>query len=149
MNRDFNIYPLHVFDKRTYTNRTGNAQLIQAKEDYQYMRSIAARFIRESGNERERIIYTEILDREHTFFNSADPQQIDIETYRLEEIRLDILNRIPEYLAGAFDVLICNQDSMTNQFQAMRLIKNGRQYLKQNAWIELVQVIRRLTALLP
>src|SRR5690606_21163000 len=66
---------------------TAGKRLEQARKDYQETRSEVAALVQESGNDRERNMLRDFINRESTFLGSNNPERISQETEALSRIR--------------------------------------------------------------
>ena len=121
----------------------------QAKAVYAVTKSEIQTLVRESGNDRERHIVSEILAREQTFINSTSPEKIQAATQELDSIRWHILMRTPEFLRGMFNHLSEKRASMNDQIQATQLIENGKRAIQRDDIEALQQINARLWDLMP
>ncbi len=128
---------------------TSSKRLDQAKIAYQEAKSEVQSLIRESGNDRERHIVSEIFAREQTFINSTSPEKIQAATQELDSIRWHILMRTPEFLKGMFAHLTEKRASMNDQIQATQLIENGKRAIQRDDIDALQQINARLWDLMP
>jgi molecular chaperone DnaK len=120
-----------------------------AKATYAEVRGELAILVRESGNDRERHILSEIIAREPTFLSSTNPEKIVQVTEELDAIRWSILSRTPEFLKGMFKHLIERRAAMNDQIQASQLIENGRRAIDREDLDTLRQINSRLWDLMP
>jgi molecular chaperone DnaK len=128
---------------------TCDKRLDQAKADYLETRSEVQELVRESGNDRERHIVSEIFAREQIFLTSSTPEKILAIKKELEAIRSTILMRTPEFLQGMFQHLIQRRASMNDQIQVTQLIDSGRRAVENGDVDTLQQINLRLWDLMP
>jgi molecular chaperone DnaK len=128
---------------------TSGKRLNQALSDYQETKQRTAELVRESGNDRERHLLTEILTREQIFINSTSPEKIQSVTDELEQLRYQILWRTPGFLKGMFAHLVEKRASMNDQIQATQLIENGTRAAEREDLEALRQINGRLWDLMP
>jgi molecular chaperone DnaK len=128
---------------------TSGKRLNQALSDYQETKQRTAELVRESGNDRERHLLTEILTREQIFINSTSPEKIQSVTDELEQLRYQILWRTPGFLKGMFAHLVEKRASMNDQIQATQLIENGTRAAERDDLEALRQINGRLWDLMP
>lgn len=128
---------------------TSSKRLNQVRAAYQEAKSEVAELIRESGNDREKHIISEVLAREQTFINSASPEKIQAVTDELERVRFQILFRTPAFLQTMFAHLMDRRASMNDQIQASQLIENGKRAMERDDIEGLRQVNTRLWDLMP
>ena len=128
---------------------TSGKRLDQAKASYTETKSELQLLVRESGNDRERHIISEIFAREQTFINSTSPEKIQIAIQELEAIRWQILLRTPDFLKGMFTHLSEKRTSMNDQIQATQLIENGKRAIQRDDIEALQQINSRLWELMP
>lgn len=128
---------------------TSSKRLNAAKTDYTDAKSELASLVRESGNDRERHIMSEIIAREPTFLSSTNPEKIQQITAELNSIRWVILARSPEFLKGMFMHLIERRVAMNDQIQATQLIENGKRAADREDLDTLRQINARLWDLMP
>lgn len=128
---------------------TSGKRLDQAKSAYAETKSEIQMLVRESGNDRERHIVSEILAREQTFINSTSPEKIQAATQELDSVRWHILMRTPEFLRGMFNHLSEKRASMNDQIQATQLIENGKRAIQRDDIEALQQINARLWDLMP
>lgn len=128
---------------------TSSKRLDAAKANYAEVKNDVAVLVRESGNDRERHILSEIIAREPTFLSSTNPEKIQQITEELNSIRWTILARSPEFLKGMFMHLIERRAAMNDQIQASQLIENGRRAVDREDLDTLRQINARLWDLMP
>ena len=128
---------------------TSGKRLNQARLDYQEAKQRAGEVVRESGNDRERHLFSELLAREQTFINSTSPDKIQLITDELEQLRYQILWRTPGYLKAMFAHLVEKRASMNDQIQATQLIENGNRAVDREDVEALRQITGRLWDLMP
>jgi molecular chaperone DnaK len=128
---------------------TSGKRLDQAKASYSETKSEIQGLVRESGNDRERHIVSEVLAREQTFINSTSPEKIQAAIAELESVRWQILMRTPEFLRGMFTHLSEKRTSMNDQIQATQLIENGKRAIQREDIEALQQINARLWDLMP
>lgn len=128
---------------------TASKRVDAAKVAYAEAKEAVGALVSESGNDRERHLYREIVAREQTIINSTNPERIETFTGELERVRWNILMRMPDFLVEMFEHLIRNRASMNDQVQAKQLIEVGRNHISNQAWDDLKQVNGRLWDLMP
>lgn len=128
---------------------TSSKRLNQVRAAYQEAKSEVAELIRESGNDREKHIISEVIAREQTFINSTSPEKIQAVTDELEHVRFQILFRTPAFLQTMFAHLIDRRASMNDQIQASQLIENGKRAMERDDIEGLRQINTRLWDLMP
>jgi molecular chaperone DnaK len=128
---------------------TSSKRLDQARAAYLEAKSEVSILVRESGNDRERHLVSEIFAREQTFINSTLPEKIQSATEELGSIRWQILMRTPEFLKGMFVHLTEKRASMNDQIQATQLIENGKRAIQSDDIDALQQINARLWDLMP
>jgi molecular chaperone DnaK len=128
---------------------TSNKRLDKAKVGYLETRSEVQQLVRESGDDRERHIVSEIVAREQSFLTSSTPEKILAVKKELDAIRWQILTRTPEFLQGMFQHLIQRRASMNDQIQATQLIESGRRAIDRDDVDTLRQINGRLWDLMP
>lgn len=128
---------------------TSGKRLGLVKAAYQEARSEVAELVRDSGNDREKHIMSEILAREQTFINSTTPEKIQAVVDELERLRYQILFRMPSFLKGMFLHLVEKRASMNDQIQASQLIDNGKRAIEREDIESLRQITNRLWDLMP
>ena len=128
---------------------TSGKRLNQARLDYQEAKQRAGEVVRESGNDRERHLFSELLAREQTFINSTSPDKIQLITDELEQLRYQILWRTPGFLKAMFAHLVEKRASMNDQIQATQLIENGNRAVDREDVEALRQITGRLWDLMP
>jgi len=128
---------------------TSGKRLDQAKASYADTKSEIQVLVRESGNDRERHIVSEVIAREQTFINSTSPEKIQGAIQELESVRWQILMRTPEFLKGMFNHLSDKRTSMNDQIQATQLIENGKRAIDKDDIEALQQINSRLWDLMP
>jgi molecular chaperone DnaK len=134
---------------RTMFDLTSGKRLEQARRAYQDMKSDCIKAVQESGNDRERNMLKDVLNREQTFINSHVPERIQAETERLRSIELGILARTPSFLRGMFEHLSDRRAAMNDQIQASRLLEVGKRAVAKDDWDEVRTICGRLWDLLP
>jgi molecular chaperone DnaK len=128
---------------------TSSKRLNLVKEAYQGAKSEIANLVKESGNDRDRHIVTEIFAREQSFVNSTNPEKIQSFVDDLERVRWHILMRTPDYLKGMFGHLMDRRASMNDQIQASQLIESGKRAIADDDIDGLQTVNSRLWDLMP
>ena len=128
---------------------TSGKRLNQVKAAYQEAKSELAELVRESGNDREKHVMTEILAREQTFINSTSPEKIQTVVDELERLRYQILFRMPEFLKSMFAHLRDKRASMNDQIQVSQLIESGKRAIDRDDIESLKQINGRLWDLMP
>ncbi len=128
---------------------TAPKRLDAAKVAYAAAKVEVSKIVTESGNDREKHLLREIIAREQTFINSANPERVEAATAELERIRWNILRRMPDFIVGMFEHLVDKRTSMNDQVQAKQLIEAGKKHLATQAWDDLGQVNGRLWDLMP
>jgi molecular chaperone DnaK len=128
---------------------TSSKRLNHAKSLYHEARSEVSQLVRDSGNDRERHILSEIVSREQTFINSTIPEKVQAATAELNRVRWQILFRTPDFLIGMFEHLVERRASMNDQIQGKQLIDGGKRAVAIESWDELRQINSRLWDLMP
>lgn len=128
---------------------TAGKRLEQARRSYTEAKSLCSKLIQESGNDRERNMFKDVLAREQTFINSSVPERIQAEAEQLNTIRFGILFRTPVFLQGMFEHLNEKRAAMNDQIQATRLLDAGRRAVQADQWDEVRTICNRLWDLLP
>lgn len=128
---------------------TSGKRLNQVKAAYQEAKSEVAELVRDSGNDREKHVMSEILAREQTFINSTSPEKIQSVVDELERLRYQILFRTPSFLKSMFAHLMDRRASMNDQIQASQLIENGKRAIERDDIESLRQISNRLWDLMP
>jgi molecular chaperone DnaK len=128
---------------------TAGKRLEQARRSYTEAKSLCSKLIQESGNDRERNMFKDVLAREQTFINSSVPERIQAEAEQLNTIRFGILFRTPVFLQGMFEHLNEKRAAMNDQIQATRLLDAGRRAVQSEQWDEVRTICNRLWDLLP
>ena len=128
---------------------TSGKRLIQMKAKYAEVKSEVQGLVRETGNDRERHLVSEIIAREQAFINSSSPEKIKDATEELESIRWQILLRTPDFLKGMFKYLMDRRTSMNDQIQASQLFENGKRAIERDDFDGLNQINTRLWDLMP
>lgn len=128
---------------------TSGKRLSQVKASYQEAKSEVAELVRDSGNDREKHVMSEILAREQTFINSTSPEKIQAIVGELERLRFQILFRMPSFLKSMFSHLLEKRTSMNDQIQASQLIENGKRAIDRDDVESLQQINNRLWDLMP
>jgi molecular chaperone DnaK len=128
---------------------TAGKRLDQARKEYQDEKSEIATLVHESGNDRERNLLRDVLNREPSFINSNNPEKISAETAGLSQLRWAILMRTPDFLIGMFQHLVSKHPSMNDQIQATQMLDAGKRAISKEDWDEVRVVIGRLWTLVP
>jgi len=128
---------------------TSGKRLHQAKSEYAEAKQEVATLVRESGNDRERHMLSEMLGREASLLSSNSPEKIAAATSALKSIQWNILARTPDFLTGMYGHLVKRRASMNDQLQANTLIEQGKRCLNTGAWDDLRQINSRLWDLMP
>jgi molecular chaperone DnaK len=127
---------------------TASKRLDAAKALYFETKDSAASLVRESGNDREKHELQEILAQEQIFIHSTNPERIESVAEDLQQIKYQILMRMPDFLVGMFEHQVESRTSMNDQVQAKQLIEHGKHLIANEAWDDLRQVSGRLWDLL-
>lgn len=128
---------------------TSGKRLNQVKVAYHAIKSEVAELVRESGNDREKHIMSEVLASEQTFINSTSPEKIQVVIDELERLRFQILFRTPSFLKSMFSHLMDRRASMNDQIQASQLLDNGKRAIERDDIESLRQINGRLWDLMP
>jgi molecular chaperone DnaK len=128
---------------------TAGKRLEQARKDYQEEKGEVANLVHESGNDRERNLLRDVINREPSFINSNNPEKIAAETAGLSQLRWAILMRTPDFLRGMFTHLADKQTSMNDQIQATQMLESGKRAIAREDWDEVRVIIGRLWTLVP
>lgn len=128
---------------------TAGKRIEQARSDYRAAKSYCAELVHQSGNDRERNLLKDVLNREPSFLSSSSPERIAAETSRLDRLRWDILLRTPDFLKSLFSSLQSKRPSMNDQELATQLFDGGLRALERQSWDDLRIIIERLWNLLP
>ncbi len=128
---------------------TSSKRLLQVKAAYIEKRSEVAGLVKESGNDREGHIVSEILAREHIFINSNSPDKIQQVIDELERLEWNILMRTIDFLRGMFSHLVERRASMNDQILASQLIESGKRAAAREDVEELRLISGRLWNLMP
>ena len=128
---------------------TASKRLDAAKAHYTASKAAVAVMVADNGNDRDRHQFREVIAREQTFINSANPERIDAAISELDSINTRILVRLPDFLVGMFEHLVENRPSLNDQLQANELIDAGRRYISSQDWDDLRQINGRLWDLMP
>lgn len=129
---------------------TKNKRTAAAKQVYIETKTACQKLVDEHGNDNERRAFQNIVSQEDTFLNSSTPQRIADKEDELDNIRLQILWRVPEFLQGIFgDLLRNHRTRMNDQQQATQLFELGIQAIKQENWDRLRSIDQQLIQLLP
>jgi molecular chaperone DnaK len=128
---------------------TSGKRLSQMKANYIDVKAEVQEIVRESGNDRENHLVSEILAREQVFINSSSPEKIKEAIDELERVRWKILLRTPDFLKGMFQNLMEKRTSMNDQIQATQLIENGKRAIERGDFEALNQINSRLWDLMP
>jgi molecular chaperone DnaK len=128
---------------------TSSKRLTQIKTQYTEVKNEVQALVRDTGNDRERHLVSEILAREQVFINSSGPEKIKDATDELEAIRWEILARTPDFLKGMFHFLLDKRASMNDQIQATQLFENGKRAVERDDFDGLRQINARLWDLIP
>ena len=128
---------------------TAGKRLDQARKEYQDEKADIATLVHESGNDRERNLLRDVLNREPSFINSNNPEKIAAETAGLARLRWAILMRTPDFLTSMFQHLVSKHPSMNDQIQATQMVEAGKRAISNEDWDEVRVVIGRLWTLVP
>ena len=128
---------------------TASKRLDAAKAHYAATKSEVALRVSEHGDDRDKHQLQEVIAREQTFVNSANPERIDAAVAELSNINMRILVRLPGFLKGMFEHLLEKRASLNDQLQANELIDSGRRYILSEDWDDLRQINGRLWDLMP
>ncbi|MBN3801956.1 Hsp70 family protein [Paraburkholderia sp. Ac-20336] len=128
---------------------TSGKRIELARKEYQDAKSECGQLVSESGNDRERSRFKEIVGREPGFINSSNVEKIQAETAHLLSIQYSILMRTPDFLKGLFSHLNDKRHSMNDQIQATQLAESGKRAIEREDWDNLRQIVGRLWDLLP
>ena len=128
---------------------TSSKRLNLVQAAYQETKSEVAKLVKESGNDRERHLISEVFAREQSFINSTSPEKIQAVVDELDRVRWQILMRTPDFLKGMFSHLMDRRASMNDQIQASQLIDNGKRAIAKDDVEALQQINARLWDLMP
>jgi molecular chaperone DnaK len=128
---------------------TSGKRIDQARAAYGEAKAETAQLVRDSGNDRERHLVTEIMAREQTFIHSTNPEKINAMTAALKSIQWGILARTPDFLVNMFKVLVERRTGMNDQLQVGTLIEQGKSSIESMNWDSLRQINGRLWDLMP
>ncbi len=128
---------------------TSTKRLNQVRAVYAEKKSEVARLVKESGNDRERHVVSEIVAREQSFINSSSPEKIQQVIDELGRLEWAILMRTLDFLNGMFSHLVERRASMNDQIQASQLIDSGRRAAANEDVEELRLINGRLWNLMP
>lgn len=128
---------------------TSSKRLDAARNEYSSLKSDTADLVSDSGNDREKHLFREILAREQIFLNSSNPERIEAAISEIRSLRFVILMRIPDFLIGMFKHLVQSSPSMNDQLQAKQLIEAGKLHIQTEDWDNLRNVTDRLWDLMP
>lgn len=128
---------------------TSSKRLKQVKTAYNEKRSEVAKLVKDSGNDRERHVVSEIIAREQTFINSTSPEKIQQVTDELGRLEWGILMRTPDFLNAMFAHFVERRASMNDQIQASQLIDSGKRAAAREDVEELRLINGRLWDLMP
>jgi molecular chaperone DnaK len=128
---------------------TSSKRIDAAKVAYDTAKADVSNLVSNSGNDREKHQFREIIAREQTFIHSTNPKRIEAVITELSQIRGRILMRMPEFLVGMFEHLIEKRASMNNQVQAKQLFDAGKKHILNRDWDDLKQVNGCLWDLMP
>lgn len=128
---------------------TSTKRLMQVKATYNERRTEVAKLVKDSGNDRERHVVSEIIAREQTFINSISPEKIQQVIDDLGRLEWGILMRTPDFLNAMFSHLVERRASMNDQIQASQLIESGKRAAAREDVEELRQINGRLWDLMP
>ena len=128
---------------------TSTKRLMQVKATYNERRTEVANLVKDSGNDRERHVVSEIIAREQTFINSTSPEKIQQVIDELGRLEWGILMRTPDFLNATFSHLVERRASMNDQIQASQLIESGKRAAAREDVEELRQINGRLWDLMP
>jgi molecular chaperone DnaK len=128
---------------------TSTKRLDAAKARYAEVKDEVVGVVRESGNDRERHVLSEIIAREPSFLSSTNPEKIQQITEELNSVQWGILARTPEFLKGMFAHLVERRASMNDQIQATQLIESGKRAVERQDIDDLRVINSRLWDLMP
>jgi molecular chaperone DnaK len=128
---------------------TGDKRISRLRSEYQTTKEEVTNIVNESGNDIERRQLREIVTREHTFLQSANPKKIEEAINDLHRLEFQILRRKPDFLIGMFRQLTGKSEIFNDQTQARNLIAAGKSHLATEDWSKLDEVICCLFRLLP
>ena len=128
---------------------TSTKRLMQVKAAYNDKRTEVAKLVKDSGNDRERHVVSEIIAREQTFINSTSPEKIQQVIDDLGRLEWGILMRTPDFLNAMFSHLVERRASLNDQIQASQLIESGKRAVAREDVEELRQINGRLWDLMP
>jgi molecular chaperone DnaK len=128
---------------------TASKRLDAAKSTYADVKPAVAMLVQESGNDREKHQLRELIAREQTFIHSTNPERVTAAVHELEQIKYQILMRLPDFQIGMFEHLMEHRASMNDQLQAKQLFEIGKSHIMNQAWDDLKLVNGQLWNLLP
>lgn len=131
-------------------NQLTSGKLIERlKREYLDEKADVTAIVNQSGNDHERRQLAEIVTREHTFMQSANPIKWEEATGQLRRIAFQILRRTPDFLVGWFQHLTSKREMFNDQLQAKNLIDAGKKHIESEDYERLAEVNGRLHNLLP
>mgnify|MGYP000535829723 CR=1 FL=1 len=128
---------------------TSSKRLDAARNEYSSLKSDTADLVSDSGNDREKHLFREIVAREQIFLNSSNPERIEAAISEIRSLRFVILMRKPDFLIAMFKHLVQSSPSMNDQFQAKQLVDTGKLHIQTEDWDNLRNVTDRLWDLMP
>jgi molecular chaperone DnaK len=131
------------------TALTASKRLEEARGRYLSAKESCLSLVDESGNDMERRAYNEVLEQEHIFLESSNPDKIEDKTEALESIRFEIFLRTPAFLVDWFNVLKERRERLNDQAHAKTLIEAGTAAIAAENFDRLREIDFELRALLP
>lgn len=128
---------------------TSTKRLDNARREFEENKQQTAELVAENGNDKEKHLLREILQREQQIIGSNNIDRIESASNELERIKWQILIRLPDFLVAMFEELKDKRSMMNDQIGAKQLFDSGQRYIDIESWDDLRIVNSRLWDLLP
>lgn len=130
-------------------NATKDKRISAARIEYMEIKNKCENMVNENGNDFENKHFKDITSQEHIFLSSSNPIRIQEKKEELNELYLNILWRMPDFLISIFKELSHETQSMNDLTQAKSLVDAGRFAVESENWERLTEINYSLINLLP
>lgn len=128
---------------------TKDKRLAQARTNYFEQKERCQNVTAADGTDEEKQMFAEIVGQEPIFLNSTNHLKIEERSELLNQLRLRILWRTPEFLLNTFSWFENNSHTLNKPEVAAGLIFKGKQARDEEDWDKLSDVNDSLFNLLP
>ena len=128
---------------------TKDKRFDEACRRYQEVRTKCDHVINESGTDRERRQFRELLQREQYVMDLGRPGRVEELRDELTCLRITVQRRDPDFLQTHFAKCVSMMPSMNDRTQARSLEESGRNAIAKGNWEQLDEIIVKLYTLIP